>query len=134
MRDKRLPGLIGSFLRAGMARAGEQSVAARAKGIPQGGPSSSLLAKIYLDRFDREMEARGLACVRYAEVPLSKIDCSVPRQPHTSKSGGDCLPIISDNKFLPANLVFTYEPSLITAFQPSKLETFTIRFIINYFI
>jgi RNA-directed DNA polymerase len=67
VRDKRLLGLIGSFLRAGMARAGERSVTARMKGTPQGGPLSPLLANIYLDRFDREMEARGLAFVRYAD-------------------------------------------------------------------
>ena len=67
VRDKRLLGLIGSFLRAGMARAGERSVAARTKGTPQGGPLSPLLANIYLDRFDQEMEARGLTFVRYAD-------------------------------------------------------------------
>ena len=67
VRDKRLLGLIGSFLRAGMARTGERAVAARTKGTPQGGPLSPLLANIYLDRFDREMEVRGLAFVRYAD-------------------------------------------------------------------
>jgi RNA-directed DNA polymerase len=65
--DRRLLKLIGSFLRAGMTRAGERSVAARTKGTPQGGPLSPLLANIYLDRFDQEMEARGLAFVRYAD-------------------------------------------------------------------
>ena len=64
--DKRLLKLIGSFLRAGMVRAGEPA-AARTKGTPQGGPLSPLLANIYLDRLDQEMEARGLAFVRYAD-------------------------------------------------------------------
>jgi RNA-directed DNA polymerase len=64
--DKRLLKLIGSFLRAGMARAGEPATA-RTKGTPQGGPLSPLLANIYLDRLDKEMEARGLAFVRYAD-------------------------------------------------------------------
>lgn len=64
--DKRLLKLIGSFLRAGMARAGEPATA-RTKGTPQGGPLSPLLANIYLDRLDQEMEARGLAFVRYAD-------------------------------------------------------------------
>ena len=36
VRDKRLLGLIGSFLRAGRARAGERPVAARTEGTPQG--------------------------------------------------------------------------------------------------
>jgi RNA-directed DNA polymerase len=64
--DKRLLNLIGSFLRAGIARAGEPA-AARNKGTPQGGPLSPLLANIFLDRLDKEMEARGLAFVRYAD-------------------------------------------------------------------
>ena len=64
--DKRLLKLIGSFLRAGIARAGEPATA-RTKGTPQGGPLSPLLANIYLDRLDKEMEARGLAFVRYAD-------------------------------------------------------------------
>jgi RNA-directed DNA polymerase len=64
--DKRLLKLIGSFLRAGIARAGEPA-AARTKGTPQGGPLSPLLANIYLDRLDKEMEARGLSFVRYAD-------------------------------------------------------------------
>ncbi|MES2572939.1 MAG: group II intron reverse transcriptase/maturase [Verrucomicrobiota bacterium] len=64
--DKRLLKLIGSFLRAGSARAGEPA-AARNKGTPQGGPLSPLLANILLDRLDKELEARGLAFVRYAD-------------------------------------------------------------------
>jgi group II intron reverse transcriptase/maturase len=41
------------------------------KGTPQGGPISPLLSNIYLDLFDRELERRGHAFVRYAD------DCNI---------------------------------------------------------
>ncbi len=37
------------------------------KGTPQGGPLSPLLSNIYLDRFDKELERRGLHFVRFAD-------------------------------------------------------------------
>ena len=39
----------------------------RTKGTPQGGPLSPLLANIYLDPLDKELEKRGVAFVRYAD-------------------------------------------------------------------
>jgi hypothetical protein len=39
----------------------------RLKGTPQGGPLSPLLANIYLDPLDKELERRGIAFVRYAD-------------------------------------------------------------------
>ena len=39
----------------------------RTRGTPQGGPLSPLLANIYLDPLDKELENRGLAFVRYAD-------------------------------------------------------------------
>ncbi|WP_258007866.1 reverse transcriptase domain-containing protein, partial [Tetragenococcus halophilus] len=36
-------------------------------GVPQGGPLSPILANIYLDKLDKELEARGLYFVRYAD-------------------------------------------------------------------
>ena len=41
------------------------------EGTPQGGPLSPLLANIYLDALDRELEERGLAFSRYAD------DCNI---------------------------------------------------------
>lgn len=40
-------------------------------GVPQGGPLSPILSNIYLDKFDKELEARGLNFVRYAD------DCNI---------------------------------------------------------
>jgi len=66
VRDKRLLRLIGDYLRAPMQHP-DRTKEKRLKGTPQGGPLSPLLANIYLDPLDRELEARGLAFVRYAD-------------------------------------------------------------------
>jgi RNA-directed DNA polymerase len=65
IQDKEVLKLIGRYLRAPMQRAGKRE--ARDKGTPQGGPMSPLLANIYLDPLDKELERRGLAFVRYAD-------------------------------------------------------------------
>lgn len=66
VRDKRLLRLIGDYLRAPMQTPdGHQT--RRSKGTPQGGPLSPLLANIYLDPLDKELERRGLSFVRYAD-------------------------------------------------------------------
>ena len=57
--------LIGKILRAGVSVKGRLQETVR--GVPQGGPLSSLLANIMLDDFDRELERRGLRFVRYAD-------------------------------------------------------------------
>lgn len=66
VRDKRVLKLIGEYLRAPMQRA-DGSREARKAGTPQGGPLSPLLANIYLDPLDKELENRGVAFVRYAD-------------------------------------------------------------------
>ena len=69
IRDKRVLRLIGKYLRAGAMLNGVmlQSV----EGTPQGGPLSPLLANIYLDALDRELERRGHQFSRYAD------DCNI---------------------------------------------------------
>jgi group II intron reverse transcriptase/maturase len=69
IRDKRVLRLIGRYLRAGVLAEGV--VARSAEGTPQGGPLSPLLANIYLDALDRELENRELRFCRYAD------DCNI---------------------------------------------------------
>lgn len=64
-RDKRTLRLIGRYLRAPMRTgAGEEK---RTRGTPQGGPLSPVLANIYLDPLDKELERRGVSFCRYAD-------------------------------------------------------------------
>ena len=69
IRDKRVLRLIGRYLRRGAMVDG--LVEASVEGTPQGGPLSPLLANIYLDALDRELERRGHRFCRYAD------DCNV---------------------------------------------------------
>jgi len=69
IRDKRVLRLVGRYLRAGVMVEGV--VQASEEGTPQGGPLSPLLANIYLDALDQELERRGLAFSRYAD------DCNI---------------------------------------------------------
>jgi group II intron reverse transcriptase/maturase len=62
IRDKRILGLIGKYLRAGVMIHGV--VQDSEEGTPQGGPLSPLLANIYLHALDEELEERGLAFCR----------------------------------------------------------------------
>lgn len=64
--DKGLRKLIGAYLRAPMQHSGGGKEK-RGKGVPQGGPLSPLLANIYLDPLDKELEKRGVSFVRYAD-------------------------------------------------------------------
>ena len=67
--DVRVRTLIGKLLKAGVMINGV--VQDSEEGTPQGGPLSPLLANIYLDPLDWELESRGLAHVRYAD------DCNI---------------------------------------------------------
>ena len=61
--------LIRKFLQAGIMEKG--LVKSNTLGMPQGGPLSPILSNIYLDKFDKELESRGLHFVRYAD------DCNI---------------------------------------------------------
>lgn len=65
VRDKRVLKLIGRYLRAPIRQDGHTEQ--RVRGTPQGGPLSPLLANIYLDTLDKEVERRGLSYCRYAD-------------------------------------------------------------------
>ena len=69
IRDKRVLGLIGKYLRRGHMANGE--VETSREGTPQGGPLSPMLANIYLDALDRDLERREHAFCRYAD------DCNI---------------------------------------------------------
>lgn len=57
--------LIRSYLRAGVLDNG--LIKSTTVGTPQGGPVSVILSNIYLDKFDKELEARNLRFTRYAD-------------------------------------------------------------------
>ena len=69
IRDKRVLKLVGKYLRAGVMLNGV--VVETVEGTPQGGPLSPLLANIYLDALDHELEQRGHQFSRYAD------DCNI---------------------------------------------------------
>ena len=67
--DKAILKLIRRYLNAGIMEDG--LVSPRLEGVPQGSPLSPLLSNIMLTDLDRELEARGLNHVRYAD------DCNI---------------------------------------------------------
>jgi group II intron reverse transcriptase/maturase len=69
IRDKRVLQLMGKYLRRGALVDG--LVEASEEGTPQGGPLSPLMANIYLDALDKELERRGHRFCRYAD------DCNI---------------------------------------------------------
>ena len=65
IKDKRLIDLIKKYLKSGVM---ENGIVIRTdEGSPQGGNLSPLLANIYLDKFDKEFEGRGVKVIRYAD-------------------------------------------------------------------
>ena len=77
--DKRVTELIKKYLKSGVLENG--LLVKTEEGSPQGGPLSPLLANIYLNRFDQEMESRGVPVIRYADdiVILAKSERAAKR-------------------------------------------------------
>lgn len=67
--DKHLLRIIRRYLQAGIMV--HDVTVDRHEGTPQGGPLSPLLSNVLLDELDKELEARGLRFVRYAD------DCNI---------------------------------------------------------
>lgn len=65
IKDGRVLSLIHRMLRAGVEVEGE--VLPTEEGLAQGGPISPILANLYLDELDKELEKRGHKFVRYAD-------------------------------------------------------------------
>lgn len=65
IKDKQLIELIKRYLKSGVMENG--IVMRTEEGSPQGGNLSPLLANIYLDKFDKEFEGRGVKVIRYAD-------------------------------------------------------------------
>jgi len=63
--DKNILQLIWNFLNAGVMDG--FILSKHEEGAPQGGPLSPLLANVYLDQLDKELEKRGHKFVRYAD-------------------------------------------------------------------
>lgn len=70
--DGRVLDLIEGFLKAGVME--EMKIEYQTNGMPQGGVVSPILANVYLNPFDKEMEKEGFKVVRYADdiVVMSK--------------------------------------------------------------
>ena len=87
VKDKELVGLIKKYLKAGVLENGV--VIKTNKGTPpQGGNLSPLLANIYLNEFDQEMERRHNKYIRYADdiIVLSKSKAAAQQKMHSSCS------------------------------------------------
>jgi len=106
--DKRVLGLIGRYLRAGLMEGG--MVAARKQGTPQGGPLSPLLSNILLDDLDKELEQRGHAFCRYAD------DCNIYVR---SKRAGERV-LASVTRFLDQRLKLTVNDAKSAVDRPWK--------------
>lgn len=63
--DKIVLKLIWKFLRSGILD--KDTYVETTEGAPQGGPLSPILANVYLNRLDRELEKRGHRFIRYAD-------------------------------------------------------------------
>jgi group II intron reverse transcriptase/maturase len=84
----------------------------RTEGTPQGGPLSPLLSNIYLDVFDKELERRGHAFVRYAD------DCNIYVKSH--RAGERVMKTATD--FLENKLRLTVNQMKSEVGNPSKLK------------
>ncbi|MCF1628221.1 reverse transcriptase domain-containing protein, partial [Tetragenococcus koreensis] len=63
--DKEILQLIWNFLNAGVLDG--EIIRSTPQGAQQGSPLSPLLANVYLDQLDKELEKRGHRFIRYAD-------------------------------------------------------------------
>jgi RNA-directed DNA polymerase len=113
--DKRVLKLIGRYLRAGIMVDGV--VFDRDVGTPQGGPLSPLLANVYLDGVDKELEKRGLAFCRYAD------DCNVYTS--SERAAND---VMASLQKLYSRIHLTINPSKSAVAPSTKRKFLSYRF------
>lgn len=110
VNEKEVLHLIRSFLRAGVMEDGKVSVSDL--GTPQGGPISPLLANIYLDAFDKELESRGLRFCRYADDVVIFVRTEMAAQRVMN----------SVSKWLKQKLFLDVSPTKTKVVRPSKSQ------------
>lgn len=110
VNDKQTLHLIRSFLKADVMSEG--NIERNDIGTPQGGCISPLLANIYLDKFDKELETRGLKFCRYADdvVIFAKSEMAANRIMN------------SVSNWLERNLFLTTSPEKTHVCRPSKSQ------------
>ena len=108
--------LIRSYLQAGVMENGLESPTE--DGVPQGGPLSPILSNVYLDKFDKELENRGLRFVRYAD------DCNIFVK---SKMAADRV-MKSVTSWLERKLFLKVSATKTKVVRPTKSEYFGFGF------
>ncbi|MFC0525623.1 group II intron reverse transcriptase/maturase, partial [Pontibacillus salicampi] len=119
IKDSALLRLISRYLKAGILMEGVKVQSQ--EGTPQGGPLSPLLANIILNELDKELEARGLNFVRYAD------DCHIYVQ--SRKSAQRVMASIT--KFIEQKLKLKVNHKKSTVDRPWKRKLLGFSFTSN---
>ena len=110
IEDKLVLKLIRAIVESGVMIGGVFSE--QGEGVPQGGPLSPLLSNILLDKLDKELEARNLRFVRYAD------DCSI--YVGSEKAGKRVLESVT--KFIEKKLKLKVNREKSAVRRPSKFS------------
>lgn len=108
VNEKEVLHLIRGFLKAGVMEEGQ--VTRSDLGTPQGGCISPLLANIYLDEFDKELERRELRFCRYADDVVIFV--------RTEKAANRVMASVSS--WLERKLFLTVSPTKTHVCRPSR--------------
>lgn len=109
--------LIRSYLKNGIMENGV--VALPEEGTPQGSPLSPVLANIYLDKLDKELESRGLRFARYAD------DCDIFVK--SEKAAERVMTSVSG--WIERNLFLKVSPTKTKVVRPTKSEFLGFTFL-----
>jgi group II intron reverse transcriptase/maturase len=109
VKDKRVIDLIKKYLKSGVMENG--IVCKTEEGSPQGGPLSPLLANVYLNEFDHELEGRGVKLLRYAD----DIVVFAKSQRAAERLLGSCQKYLEDELKLKLNMEKSTETSVFSS-------------------